>query len=547
MRGDIMRWDFLMTTMLFAMGTFLLVEAIFIFSRQEKMVGLRIIGFMALFNSLFMFGYGGFLLSDTIAVKILFNHFQYLLIPYFGALWYLMSIQQKNNNRKFRPGFMLLVMAIPILSTVTNVLYPMVSELTGSEIWIQKLFFTSHVIQTPSFEFGLGFVGLVFTKGPVYYLQMGYNSLLNILTIINYVIIIQKSERKIQKRALLLIGTSLIAGTVIIMSFLKPTTAVVDVAPFFTGFLSFMTFLLLFKYELFDLMPLAYREIFQNSETPIFIFNKSHAVISSNRVADTLFHERISHFDHLDLKAFETFDPGIYADLTEKGEHEWIDFEKEETRFFLVRMISLFNNRNIVTGYTVYYQDITAHKKELKQMAAYAEYDDLTRIHNRRYFFRKAVEDFDLAIEYKQKISLIMFDLDDFKEINDIFGHQAGDAVLAEMGALFSKEIGEAGLFARYGGEEFIIFLKNKTIPETEQLARRLCDLLSGHVFVHEKRPIKTSASFGVTGVKKQINQAFDRYIKEADIALYKAKTQGKKQVIVFGETNNIPVSTVVF
>jgi diguanylate cyclase (GGDEF)-like protein len=162
----------------------------------------------------------------------------------------------------------------------------------------------------------------------------------------------------------------------------------------------------------------------------------------------------------------------------------------------------------------------------------------LTKIHNRRFFFKKATEEFDIAIEERQRIALIMFDLDDFKEVNDIFGHQAGDMVLQEMAAMFRKELTDDDLFARYGGEEFIIFQRNKTIDEAAKVANRLCALLKAHVFIHEKRTIRASASFGVAGVKKQINQSLDRYIKEADDALYKAKALGKKQIYVNSENN---------
>jgi diguanylate cyclase (GGDEF)-like protein len=284
------------------------------------------------------------------------------------------------------------------------------------------------------------------------------------------------------------------------------------------------------------LIPVAFREIFQKSNIPILILDRDYNIVRINSTAKLFLNGRMSSLGKWSLRSFETFDPGILSDLAAKGEHEWCLGNEGKEQCFQVRMNTLYGNKKNVTGFTVYYQDITSQKNELKRMERYAEFDDLTKIRNRRSFFKKAVEEFDQAIVEKQKITVIMFDLDNFKEINDIYGHQAGDVVLQDMAALFKTELTETDLFARYGGEEFIIFERNRALEDAENLANRLCTLLHDHVFLYERHPIKTSASFGVAGPSRQIDKSLDRYIKEADEACYNAKSLGKHRVFVYSE-----------
>jgi len=528
-----MRLDFLTTTALFALGTFLGVASAYMLTRKERVIGIRLVGFTAAMNAVFMFAYGGFLLSDFPVTKIWMNHAQYLAVPFFGALWYLLSVQQKKNVSHFRTRFYLLVFALPVLAMIANLLYPATETTTG--IWINHLLFSSHrVVSDP--DFGSGFVGLVFTKAPLYYILMAYQTLLNFLSAVNYLKVFRQAEGLIRKRSLILSLTSILGCGLGVFTMVSPETAVIDGSPFITGLFSFLIFVLLFKYEMFELIPLAFRKIYQESEVPILIFDRSRKVVSTNRAAKTLFKGAPKDPEGLRLEDFESFDPGILSDLTQQKAHEWKKSEPGADSYYLARFMDVAKTKDRVTGYVLYYQDITAQKKELLRMQTFAQYDDLTQICNRRYFFQQATKEFDEAIEKRQKITVIMFDLDDFKQANDIYGHQAGDIILQDMAAMFAKELDPEALFARYGGEEFIIFQRKQTIQEATKTATRLCAMLTGRVFVHDKRPIKITASFGVTGVQKQINQSLDNYIKEADDALYMAKSRGKKQVFVHSD-----------
>lgn len=538
-----MRLDFIMTTLLFAIGSCLLIGGIYILTRRERLIGLRLIGVTAILNMIYMFGYGGFILGDATIFKIWMSHVQYVAVPFFPAVWYLFSLQQRNNRKQFDFRLIIVLFTIPILAMVSNWLYPATTSVTGS--WINHLMFTGHQEVTDS-TFGSGFNGLLFVKGPLYFVMMGYGMLLSFLSIFNFVPLFKKNTGIGRKRVLILIFTAVLVFCVMLMTFLSAKTAEIDFTPFFTGAVSIVLFLLIFQYDLFELIPQAYRHIFVDNNEPLLILDREFRVVSSNKVAKAFFRDIHPHMDNSALKEFEIFDPGIFADLSTKVPHEWKVPNSSPEIWFLVKLMPIFKSPGQIMGYTLYYENITAHKNELRQMEYFALYDELTRIRNRRHFFRLATEEFDRAMQKKEKFAIIMFDLDDFKEVNDIYGHQAGDSVLQDLAGIISRELDpENDLFARYGGEEFIIFQKNRTVEEAAKNARKLCAILNGHVFFFEKRSIRTTASFGVSGVHRQIDQSLDNYIKQADDALYQAKKAGKKQVFVFTSPNSgdIPVS----
>ena len=204
-----------------------------------------------------------------------------------------------------------------------------------------------------------------------------------------------------------------------------------------------------------------------------------------------------------------------------------------KTRYYSLELQTLSSSllHKNSKGYCVIFYDITHQKEEFARMEKMASYDGLTNIYNRRYFYQLATEAFDLAqIEHKNMVT-VMFDLDDFKIVNDIYGHQAGDYVLEEMGMILSQMFGNEGVFARYGGEEFIFMQTGISVEDIKTKIQNICKALANHAFVYNNRKMKITASFGVSGTKTIIEKAMDTYIKEADDMLYRAKRNGKNQV----------------
>ena len=152
--------------------------------------------------------------------------------------------------------------------------------------------------------------------------------------------------------------------------------------------------------------------------------------------------------------------------------------------------------------------------------------DGLTTIYNRKYILEKLEIEIEKAIRIHEKPSVIMLDVDDFKRINDKYGHQTGDEVLKKITKFIKNNLRNIDLFGRYGGEEFIIILPETKIEKAFYIAERIRDGVGN--IKYASKNIKTTISLGVVEVADE-NQ--DEIIKKVDELLYKAKENGKNRV----------------
>jgi diguanylate cyclase (GGDEF)-like protein len=171
--------------------------------------------------------------------------------------------------------------------------------------------------------------------------------------------------------------------------------------------------------------------------------------------------------------------------------------------------------------------------KEARQLA---DLDALTGLHNRRYFHELLAREVARAQRYDRKLALVVFDLDDFKAINDRIGHLAGDAVLAEAAERVREVVRSADIACRVGGDEFAVILPESTLRDADQLYRRLEHAVSA-------RPVgqvgRLHLSAGVTELRPDDNAT--TLFERADEALYQAKDAGKATVVAIESPAQFP------
>lgn len=170
------------------------------------------------------------------------------------------------------------------------------------------------------------------------------------------------------------------------------------------------------------------------------------------------------------------------------------------------------------------------------KLMADASTDGLTKCFNKAYFNNAL----DLEVK-KSKVtgtplSLLVFDLDHFKKLNDSYGHDAGDYVLKELAALIrSKGVRELDVFARYGGEEFVILLPKTNIKNSFEIAERIRKAIEVHPFTYDGKRLPVTASVGVADYRQGVITGTDLF-KRADSAVYKSKNGGRNQVNFYRE-----------
>lgn len=155
--------------------------------------------------------------------------------------------------------------------------------------------------------------------------------------------------------------------------------------------------------------------------------------------------------------------------------------------------------------------------------------DPLTGLANRRFFQERFAEVLALAKRKRSGLTLIMADLDFFKNINDNYGHDAGDRVLQEFASLLQENCRTEDLPVRFGGEEFLVLLSQTAAAQALQLAERLRGLLEAADILGNG--IKITASMGIAELTSE--DTMDSLLKRADLALYQAKETGRNRVVV--------------
>jgi diguanylate cyclase (GGDEF)-like protein len=165
--------------------------------------------------------------------------------------------------------------------------------------------------------------------------------------------------------------------------------------------------------------------------------------------------------------------------------------------------------------------------------------DPLSGIYNRRYLERRLEEEFTRVQRYGTPLSILLIDIDHFKEVNDRFGHQAGDLVLSYLGKLILNGIRASDIAARYGGDELMIISPNTSLALAGALAERLRSQIEAHALILSSEPgqrheINITVSIGVAACSDGTCDGH-ALIEQVDAGLYHAKSSGRNRVFVQG------------
>lgn len=173
-------------------------------------------------------------------------------------------------------------------------------------------------------------------------------------------------------------------------------------------------------------------------------------------------------------------------------------------------------------------EELVAVNRELETISVT---DALTQAYNRRYFMERLRQEVKRTDRYGAALSLLMIDIDHFKKVNDAYGHQAGDAVLAGVARAIKGRLRETDIFARYGGEEFAIIATGTDRAGAKVLGERLRALVGASAVEHGGNRLAVTVSIGLAAWAPDLRDDFGALIKRADQALYRAKEQGRNRV----------------
>ncbi|MHC4606229.1 MAG: diguanylate cyclase [Planctomycetota bacterium] len=168
-----------------------------------------------------------------------------------------------------------------------------------------------------------------------------------------------------------------------------------------------------------------------------------------------------------------------------------------------------------------------------------ATIDVLTRVFTRAFFFSQLEEEILAHRIRKAALSVMMIDLDHFKQKNDELGHQVGDRILNQLGRMLRQRFLRLGFVARYGGEEFVVLLRSTDSDRARQIGEATRAAVEEFLFVDKENPVQCTISIGIA--RMEPDEEVDDIVRRADAALYHAKNCGRNRVELFGDDTPMP------
>jgi diguanylate cyclase (GGDEF)-like protein/PAS domain S-box-containing protein len=226
-------------------------------------------------------------------------------------------------------------------------------------------------------------------------------------------------------------------------------------------------------------------------------------------------------------KVFQAFNK-VFNTSVSVNNIDWEQISKDGTRIFVESSVSLRRDMNgKPIGFCGIIRDITERKHSENKLAYMAYHDPLTGLYNRKAFMEMLEETIREAKRYENSRSILYIDLDHFKKVNDVYGHEIGDKLLVQVASRLNDTLRENDYVSRLGGDEFTIILSGSSRSTSEKVANRILEILSQPYLIQGITIDFVTPSIGVSTFPDDGHDA-DTLLKSADKAMYFAKEKGK-------------------
>jgi len=300
-------------------------------------------------------------------------------------------------------------------------------------------------------------------------------------------------------------------------------------------------------------------EILEHTPDSFGVFNRDNRLVFCNQnmadafsldkhdaIGKTMI-ELIKHaYHHGDVINIETDDieEWVQDTLSRKRiqKHRTFESDAKDGTWKQITELMIDNDLLVVSSH-----DITELKhtqfqlaEALDKISEIAAIDELTQVNNRRSFNELAMVEVSKSKRYQHPLTVVLLDIDHFKQVNDIHGHANGDLVLREFAKLFKQNLRDTDIFARFGGEEFVALLPETPLSEGLKLAERLTHLVANHTIqlLEHTMQLSITVSSGLTELYDK-NDSLEKMLVRADKALYLSKENGRNQCNVYMDSSD--------
>jgi len=494
--------------------------AFYAYNRRETAGNLAFAG-LSMTAALYSFGYGIELSCHTLPAILICNKIQYLGLSYLPLFFLLFAVQYTGSQRWFRKSIFLCLASISTVTLLMN-WTDSYHHLYYPEIRLEKHGSLTTIFFGRSIWFGI---------------QLAYLQL-SLLT--SNILLLRKwlhSTRIFRRQTATVFLASLIPWITCLVYAFGESPLNLDLSPFALIAADFVLAVGLFRYQILDITPVARDRIFETMKEGVLVVDPQNRLIDFNPAASLILPDLSLAQVGKSVETIFVPYPALLQQINDRAhEKESIDLEVKSdsrSRYYQSRLTPIVYHDGKVMGKLIVLSDITEHVELVEEINRIAATDELTGIFNRRYFMKTAQEELYRADRYGRPVSIIIWDMDHFKAINDTYGHVIGDKVLQTAVRICRESLRESDILGRFGGEEFIILLPETQSSVALDIANRLCNRLADTQIDTETVRLNVTASFGVFGIEQMNDLKLEILIKKADDALYQAKNSGRNRVVL--------------
>jgi diguanylate cyclase (GGDEF)-like protein/PAS domain S-box-containing protein len=494
--------------------------------------------------AIWAFFYAMITLSPSIAEKRLWLKIENIGILTVPVFWFIFTLQYTRLDRWLNKYTGALFFIVPLLA----------QTLLFVPNWFHYFYSSVHPVSPDGGP-------LVISRGPFYYAPLIQAYILN-LTGMGLLIWRFIQYRSIYRRQLLvLIGAVLIPLIVNVFYQLAPRliptfSIPIDLTPISFTLTAFLLSIGVFGLRLFDLIPIARHIVMEHIPEMVFVVDAHDRVLDANSVAQKKLGKSMDEIvGKHPLEVFREWPQLVNRFLNANEPHEEIQIPGDPPRTLELVVSPLYNQFNKLEGRVIVAYDITEHKwlendltyanetlkrqlieieKLRAELQEQAIRDPLTNVYNRRYMAEFLDKEIARAERESTPVSVVIMDMDNFKQFNDTYGHKCGDVVLQAFANFLMEHTRRGDVVCRYGGEEFVILMPNATLGIGYERAETWRRDFSETGIEYEGMNFFTTFSAGVACFPDH-GSIGDALLQRADKALYYSKNTGRNRVTRYG------------
>ncbi len=480
-----------------------------------KSIHLKIYTILSVSVVIYIFGYMMELHAQNLDGTKFWNQFQYLTLPFLSGLWFILAL---TYTKKFETLLSFPVFAVLFIPTLTFIL-----RITNE---YHFLFYTDYKIKT---VYGINI--MLLEKGIAFYVQFIYILVVTTITLFIFYSIYSKNMDFNKIKFKMLFIASLIPTSSMLLMIIDPIKIGLDYSAIFMPFSICIIGYTIVKYDFFEIKGLARKQVFEDNIDGMILLNHNMRVVDYNINAKLFFNLHDSSIDEIFTDKFKTDKPKLYEIFNSKNLKTYETGFELSSSYWEIRTKTVSNSKNVVNGHLKIIRNITETIHVQNNLEKIANTDFLSKLNNRRKFMNIGSKMIESASHNntKSKLCMLMIDIDNFKLVNDTFGHHVGDVVIEKIGLYLSKNFRDLDLTSRIGGEEFAVIMHNTDAKLAYEKAESLRKAIENSNIIDEDKSYKLTISIGISLLKE--GMTLKNLIREADIALYKAKDTGRNKI----------------